>query len=348
MAASNNDSKSVIAASAAGAGTPSGIKLGKVQTFVCGGVAGVLSRTFTAPLDVTKILFQVQSEPIKGGPGGDHKGYTSFSGALVRIYKEEGLSGLWKGNVVACLRLGPYSAVKYWTFENTKDFFADKNGQIAPAKRAACGALAGCCAVLTTYPLDLVKTRLTVQKEGKGADGVVYKKTYNGTWDCLVKVTREEGTFALFKGLSPTIIGVIPFEAVQFTFYNFIKDLRQEQKAATGGKLQTFDFLALGCVAGAVAQTAAYPFDLMRKRFMAQSNAPGMLKTQYKSTWGCAREIVQKEGFLGLYKGTVPNLLKVCPYAAIMWAAYENCRKGFEWVNYHGYNPSYTGPRAAQ
>lgn len=342
------DSKQVIAAST----VPSGVKLGKVQTFLCGGVAGVLSRTFTAPLDVTKILFQIQAEPIKGSADGKHGGYTSFSGALVQIYKEEGLTGLWKGNVVACLRLGPYSAVKYWTFENTKDYFADKNGQIAPAKRAACGALAGCAAVLTTYPLDLVKTRLTVQKEGKGADGVVYKKTYNGTWDCLVKVSRDEGALALFKGLSPTIIGVIPFEAVQFTFYNFIKDLRASQKAAAAakdggdGKLQTFDFLVLGCISGAVAQTAAYPFDLMRKRFMAQSNAPGMLKTQYKSTWGCAREIVQKEGFLGLYKGTVPNLLKVCPYAAIMWAAYENSRKAFEWINYNGYNPSYTGPRA--
>jgi len=309
------ESKSVIAASSHAA--PAGVKLGKVQTFLCGGVAGVLSRTFTAPLDVTKILFQVQAEPIKGSTGS--KGYDSFSGALVRIYKEEGLTGLWKGNVVACLRLGPYSAVKYWTFENTKDYFADSTGQIAPAKRAACGALAGCAAVLTTYPLDLVKTRLTVQKEGKGADGVVYKKTYNGTWDCLTKVSREEGFFALFKGLSPTIIGVIPFEAVQFTFYNWIKDVRAAQKAESAqksggdGKLQTFDFLVLGCISGAVAQTAAYPFDLMRKRFMAQSNAPGMLKTQYTSTWGCAREIVQKEGFLGLYKGTVPNLLKVCP-----------------------------------
>jgi len=28
-----------------------------------------------------------------------------------------------------------------------------------------------------------------------------------------------------------------------------------------------------------------------------------------------------------------------------MWAAYENCRKGFEWANYNGYNPSYTGLR---
>merc|ERR1719274_551896 len=106
-------------------------------------------------------------------------------GALMTIFKEEGISGLWKGNVVACLRLGPYSAVKYFVFENMQEYFQGADGKVAPVKRSVCGALAGSCAVLTTYPLDLVKTRLTVQKEGVGADGTVYKKTYNGTLDCL-------------------------------------------------------------------------------------------------------------------------------------------------------------------
>jgi len=310
-------------------------KLTPGQNLIAGSIAGVMSRSFTAPLDVTKILFQMQTEAIDKNA---KSGYNSFGGALARIFKEEGLHGLWKGNVVACLRLGPYSGVKYLTFESTKDHFADSNGKIPEWKRAACGALAGCCAVLTTYPLDLVKTRLTIQKEGVGADGVVYKKTYSGTWDCLSKVAKDEGPTALFKGLSPTLMGVAPFEAVQFTFYNWIKDLRAEQKmknAATPaeGKLATLDFLALGCVAGAVAQQAAYPFDLIRKRFMAQSNAAGMLKTQYTSTLGCFQDIIKKEGFMGLYKGTLPNLLKVCPYAAIMWATYEQVKGVLEKYN---------------
>jgi len=341
MQTATNSSEVIKVASAKGG--DGAAKLGPIQTLLAGSVAGVMSRSFTAPLDVTKILFQVQTEAIDKTAKG---GYNSFGGALMRIFKEEGLHGLWKGNVVACLRLGPYSGVKYFTFENTKDYFADVNGKIPEWKRAACGALAGSMAVLTTYPLDLVKTRLTIQKEGIGADGVVYKKTYNGTWDCIKKVSRDEGTAALFKGLSPTLQGVIPFEAVQFTFYNWIKELRAEQKKATAktpeeAKLATFDFLALGCVAGAVAQQAAYPFDLIRKRFMAQSNAAGMLKTQYTGTWSCFADIVKKEGFLGLYKGTLPNLLKVCPYAAIMWATYEQMRKLFEWVNANGHNPAH-------
>jgi len=332
------DAKSVMKAAAAG-----DVKLGGLQTFLCGGVAGCLSRTFTAPLDVTKILFQVQTEKIAADA---KSGYNSFFGAMTQIAKEEGVKGLWKGNVVACLRLGPYSAVKYFTFENMAPMIKDDQGKIKPVSRMIAGASAGVLAVITTYPLDLVKTRLTVQKEGVGVDGTVYKKTYNGTVDCVRKVIAEEGASALYKGLSPTIVGVIPFEAIQFTFYNWIRELRAAQKAeaakAAGTEskgLETFDFLALGCVAGAVAQTGAYPFDLMRKRFMAQSKAEGMLKTEYSGIMDCAKQIVQNEGFLGLYKGTVPNLLKVCPYAAIMWAGYEQARRFFGWCNRNGYNP---------
>jgi hypothetical protein len=320
------------------------VKLGGLQTFLCGGVAGCLSRTFTAPLDVTKILFQVQTDKM----GESKTGYNSFFGAMTQIAKEEGVKGLWKGNVVACLRLGPYSAVKYYTFETLAPTIKDKDGKIKPISRMIAGATAGVLAVVTTYPLDLVKTRLTVQKSGVGVDGTVYKKTYNGTVDCIRKVIQQEGAASLYKGLSPTIVGVIPFEAIQFTFYNSIRELRQEQKAAAAkaagkpaaeGDLVTFDFLALGCVSGAVAQTGAYPFDLMRKRFMAQSKAEGMLKTEYSGIMDCAKQIVQQEGILGLYKGTVPNLLKVCPYAAIMWAGYEQARRFFGWCNANGHNP---------
>lgn len=332
----------VVTAAASAAQKSDGSKIGPLQTFMCGGVAGCLSRTFTAPLDVTKIIFQLSSSTSGAA------GYGSFGGALMTIFKEEGISGLWKGNVVACLRLGPYSAVKYFVFENSKDYFADADGNVPNGKRAVCGALSGSCAVLTTYPLDLVKTRLTLQKEGVGLDGTVYKKTYNGTIDCIQKVSKDEGTSALFKGLSPTLQGVIPFEAIQFTFYNWIKTLRADQKleaakakgeSEDSAKLQTFDFLILGCISGAVAQTGAYPFDLLRKRFMASSKAEGMLKTEYKGTLDGFKQIVKEEGYLGLYKGTVPNLLKVCPYAAIMWATYEQMRRLMQFCNANGYNP---------
>lgn len=303
-------------------------KQSPVRTLLSGGVAGCMSRTFTAPLDVTKILLQVQSD------SADKAYYGSFGQAMKRVYQEEGLKGLWKGNNVACLRLGPYSAVKYLTYEETAFMFRDpQTGQTAGGRKAIAGSMAGVAAVITTYPLDLIKTRLTVQKEGKTADGKVLKKTYNGIWDCFRKVYRDEGFTALYKGMGTTIVGVIPFEGVQFWFYNYVRDVREEQKKKNGQRLEAFDFLALGCLAGAVAQTFAYPFDLVRKRMMAQSKAEGMLGERYSGMTNAFMTIIREEGPLGLYKGTVPNLLKVCPYAAIMWLSYEMMNRLFKWMD---------------
>lgn len=313
------------------ASAPSGgdgaFKMSSAQTLLSGGVAGCASRTFTAPLDVTKILFQCQSD------SGDKAAYNSFGGALKKIYEEEGLKGLWKGNNVACLRLGPYSAMKYWTFETIRTAFSDENGNCAGGRKAVAGAVAGVSAVVTTYPLDLIKTRLTLQKEGVAADGSVMEKTYTGIVDCAVKISKQEGVTSLYKGMSTTIQGVIPFEACQFWFYNMVREMREEQLAQEGKKMGSSDFLILGCVSGAVSQTFAYPFDLIRKRLMAQSKAKGMLAEKYTGTADAFKKIIAEEGFFGLYKGTVPNLLKVCPYAAIMWASYEQMKIMCEWYS---------------
>lgn len=304
---------------------PEAYKLTTTETLLSGGLAGCASRTFTAPLDVTKILFQCQSD------AGEKAEYNSFFGALRKIQQEEGVKGLWKGNNVACLRLGPYSAVKYWTFETLKEKFTDANGHVVGGKKAVAGAIAGVSAVVTTYPLDLIKTRLTLQKEGVAADGSKLEKTYSGIADCAIKMAKQEGPASLYKGLATTIQGVIPFEAVQFWFYGFIRDEREKQVQAVGKEMKTLDFLVLGCISGAVAQTFAYPFDLIRKRMMAQSKAKGMLAEKYSGTGDAFKQIIRDEGFFGLYKGTVPNLLKVCPYAAIMWASYEQMKRLFAW-----------------
>lgn len=334
---------------------PPARKLGNLQTMMAGFNAGLWSRTMTAPLDVTKILFQLQEAPIKavageaGAKTGSNLQYTSMTGAMQQIMKEEGVKGLWKGNVVACMRLGPYRAIYYFAYETVKDTlvaankFCTPDGRLTPIGNSIAGGIfSGPLAVMGTYPLDFVKTRLTIQKEGTAADGTAYKKTYNGTVDCLQKVVKTEGFTALYKGLTPTLAGVVPMAAGDFAVYMFIRNFREEQVklADPNAKLGTFDFLAVGAVTGAIVQTATFPFDLMRKRFMAQSDAPGMLATKYDGILDCITRIVKAEGILGLWKGTVPNLCKVIPYTAIQWAAYEGGVNFFHWCNDNGHNPS--------
>lgn len=50
---------------------------------------------------------------------------------------------------------------------------------------------------------------------------------------------------------------------------------------------------------------------------------------QYKSIWDAVRVIVTEEGVRGLYKGIVPNLLKVAPSMASSWLSFELTRDLF-------------------
>ena len=64
--------------------------------------------------------------------------------------------------------------------------------------------------------------------------------------------------------------------------------------------------------------------DVLRRRF--QINSMSGLGYQYKSIWDAVTMIVSQEGFRGLYKGIVPNLLKVAPSMASSWLSFEMTR----------------------
>ena len=104
--------------------------------------------------------------------------------------------------------------------------------------------------------------------------------------------------------------------------------------------------LAAGAISGAVAQTFTYPLyvypksvllrhlidvippsDVLRRRF--QINTMSGMGYQYKSIVDAVRVILAQEGFRGLYKGLVPNLLKVAPSMASSWLSFEMTRDFF-------------------
>ncbi len=79
------------------------------------------------------------------------------------------------------------------------------------------GAMAGVASVLVTYPLDFVRSRITVQ--AKAAEGARYK----GLVDAIVRITAEEGPFALYRGLNATVMGIMPYLGVQFMTYGTLR-----------------------------------------------------------------------------------------------------------------------------
>ncbi|XP_058100231.1 mitochondrial adenine nucleotide transporter ADNT1-like [Magnolia sinica] len=302
------------------------------KSLVAGGVAGGVSRTAVAPLERLKILLQVQNpHSIK---------YNGTIQGLKYIWKTEGFRGLFKGNGTNCARIVPNSAVKFFSYEQAargilwlyRQQPGNEDAQLTPLLRLGAGACAGIIAMSATYPMDMVRGRLTVQTERSPYQ-------YRGMFHALTTVLREEGPRALYKGWLPSVIGVIPYVGLNFAAYESLKDWLIKTKPlglVEDNELGVVTRLACGAAAGTVGQTVAYPLDVIRRRMqmagwkdassIITGDARGKAPIEYSGMVDAFRKTVRYEGFGALYKGLVPNSVKVVPSISIAFVTYETMK----------------------
>jgi len=288
-----------------------------VASFCAGGVAGAVSRTVVSPLERVKILFQVQS------PG--HSEYKMSVGkALAKMWREEGWRGFMAGNGTNCIRIVPYSAVQFGSYNLYKRHFFESypDAPLSSLQRLICGGIAGVTSVVCTYPLDIVRTRLSIQSASFAALGKKEGAQLPGMFPTLLAMYKTEGGFsALYRGIIPTVAGVAPYVGLNFMVY----EVARKRLTPEGDKNPSaVRKLLAGAIAGAVAQTCTYPFDVLRRRF--QINTMSGMGYQYTSIGHAIKTIVAHEGLKGLYKGLFPNLLKVAPSMAANWLSFEMTR----------------------
>ncbi|KAL2410631.1 putative mitochondrial carrier [Exophiala dermatitidis] len=283
--------------------------------FIAGGIAGAVSRTVVSPLERLKILYQVQD-------AGRNEYKMSIAKALRKMYRDEGWRGFMRGNGTNCIRIVPYSAVQFGSYSIYKRFAEPSPGaDLDPFRRLICGGLAGITSVTFTYPLDIVRTRLSIQSASFAALGK-HEGKLPGMWQTMVSMYKNEGgILGLYRGIIPTVAGVAPYVGLNFMVYESIRSYFTEPGEKNPAWYRK---LAAGAISGAVAQTFTYPFDVLRRRF--QINSMSGMGYQYKSLWDAIRRIIAQEGVAGLYKGIMPNLLKVAPSMASSWLSFEIAR----------------------
>ncbi|KAJ6503253.1 mitochondrial carrier domain-containing protein [Mycena vitilis] len=187
------------------------IKLG--WELVAGGTAGGCQVVFTNPLEIVKIRLQVQGEAAKA-EGFAPKG-------AVHIIRQLGVLGLYKGASACLLRDIPFSAIYFPTYGHLKKdlFHEGYNGkELSFVELLASAGIAGMPAAYLTTPADVVKTRLQVEAR-KG------ESNYTGLRDAFVRIYREEGFRALFKGGPARIVRSSPQFAFTLMSYEMFKKL---------------------------------------------------------------------------------------------------------------------------
>jgi len=144
------------------------------------------------------------------------------------------------------------------------------------------------------------------------------ERNLKGTVDAMRSIYAENGLRTFAKGYFPSVVSLAPFIAINFASFDILKNTVYEGKRPT-----TLGTLGLGAAAGLFAQSVCYPLDLVRRRMQLRGQV-------YSSTPMAFVTIVREEGALGLYKGMVPNAVKIIPNNAIRFLVYDLATR---WAN---------------
>jgi len=174
--------------------------LGKIAA---GLATGALAITVASPTDLVKVRMQSEGKLAPGVP----KKYTSAVGAYGVIVREEGMAGLWKGLGPNIARNAIINAAELASYDQIKQsLLASGLFQDNIVTHIAAGLGAGFFAVCVGSPVDVVKSRIMGDRQGR----------FNGVLDCFVKTAKEEGPAAFYKGFLPNFARLGTWNVIMF------------------------------------------------------------------------------------------------------------------------------------
>lgn len=147
-----------------------------------------MARTLTNPIERVEILRQVENVDFKG---------LNISNSLIKIYKTQGIQGLFKGNFASIARVFPFSALEFYFIEFYKNIIirGNENRHDSIFYTFICGGLTGLTASSLTFPLDVARTRLAATTTNS-----LIKENKLST--SLLNLWKNDGIKGLYKGFS--------------------------------------------------------------------------------------------------------------------------------------------------
>ncbi|KAL3910274.1 MAG: hypothetical protein SGARI_002203, partial [Bacillariaceae sp.] len=207
----------------------------------------MIAKSIVAPFDRIKILYQVSSAQFH---------IRKVPSIAKKIVQGEGIKALWKGNTATLIRVFPYSGIQFMVFDRCKSLILieheilykqQKAGNpqtpkpkwgLSPVESLFAGMTAGAVSVIATYPLDLTRAQLAVLKTKTGPN-----QRNMGFGSALYSNYNSRGISGLFRGITPTLMGILPYSGLAFAFNEQAKR-----------KVSLF------------AQTLTYPLEVTRRR----------------------------------------------------------------------------------
>uniref|UniRef100_A0AAZ3Q775 Mitochondrial 2-oxodicarboxylate carrier n=1 Tax=Oncorhynchus tshawytscha TaxID=74940 RepID=A0AAZ3Q775_ONCTS len=252
---------------------------------IAGGSAGLVEILLMHPLDVVKTRFQIQR-----GTSDPHN-YKSLADCFRTVFRNEGIYGFYKGILPPILAETPKRAVK---------------------ALSVAGLGSGLTEALVVNPFEVVKVGLQANRDSFQVQPSTFAQARN------IINADGFGLRGLNKGLTSTLGRHGVFNMIYFGFYFNVKDAIPASQDPTMEFLRKF---AIGLASGTISSCVNIPFDVAKSRIQAPQPIPGEIK--YRTCFQTMGLVYREEGYLALYKGLVPKIMRLGPGGAVMLLVYE-------------------------
>jgi len=170
-----------------------------------GGFSAIPTTLLMTPMERVKVILQIQGSSAKGA----EKQFRGPVHVLQHMWKEGGITSVYKGTILTLMRDIPGSVAYFGAYEVVKRALTPKGSKPEDLKPLAvlfAGGMAGVANWSVAIPADVLKSRYQTAPPG----------TYKGLGDVLRELLRNEGPTALFKGLGPAMVRAFPANAACF------------------------------------------------------------------------------------------------------------------------------------
>ncbi|XP_059318048.1 probable mitochondrial adenine nucleotide transporter BTL3 [Lycium ferocissimum] len=194
-----------------------------LERFVAGAAAGITATVLCIPMDTIRTVMVA--------PGGEALG--GLIGAFSHMIRTEGFFSLYKGLVPSIISMAPGGAVFYGVYDILKSAYLHspegrkrlqnmKQGEdlnaldqleLGTVRTLIYGAIAGACSEAATYPFEVVRRQLQMQ----------VRATKMSALATSMKIVEQGGIPALYAGLTPSLLQVLPSAAISYFVYEFMK-----------------------------------------------------------------------------------------------------------------------------
>ena len=263
---------------------------------LAGGVSCMIISGILNPMDVIKVRLQTQS-------AGATPKYVGFVGSVKTILHEEGYRrGLMRGFTASMMREASYSSIRMGLYDGMKILIAPRNtgrDDFTLLHKITAGCVSGALGSFLAVPTDLVKIRFQGFSPQK-------PNPYKHTFEAFADIYKNGGIRALYSGASPTVIRAAILTGAQLSSYDHSKRIMLRSGHFDDNPAT---HLTASIISGLVTTTAVNPADVIKTRIMVDSR-----RELYKNPLDCVLKTLKHEGPKALFKGWIPNYLRLGPH----------------------------------